>query len=162
MKRFSANQPDLFEVRGSTPTSGVPTSANLFVEPAELGTAGAPSGQSTDTSEIEFPEFGRYTGTRAETVRIAGRIAASQVSKAEYQAFLRERQGLLDKLFAKTITRREEIRLEYVRWSLDRIEDAEHGSDLDRIEDSITRYEHFLQELDQFKLALDRASKSRR
>jgi hypothetical protein len=140
----------------------VATLARLLSEHAELGTVDAPSEQSSETSEIEFPEFGAYTGTRAETAKIAGRIAASQVSEAEYHAFLQERQDLLDKLLAKTITRREEIRLEYVRWSLDRIEDAKHGSDLDRIEDSITRYEHFLEELDQFKVALDRAAKSRR
>jgi hypothetical protein len=162
MKRFSANQLDLFEARGSMASGGVSTAAKLLLDPAELGTVDAPSGQTSGTSEIKFPEFGAYTGTRAETARIAARIAASQVSEAEYQAFLHERQNLLDKLFNKTITRREEIRLEYVRWSLDRIEDAKHGSDLDRIEDSITRYEHFREELDQFKVALDRASKSRR
>jgi hypothetical protein len=114
------------------------------------------------TGKEVFPEFGGYTETQAVTARLAARIVASQVSEAEYQSFLDERQQLLDKLFAKTITRREEIRLEYVRWSLDRIEDAHHGRDLDKIEDSITRYEHFLKELEQFKSALHRASKSRR
>jgi hypothetical protein len=163
MKRFSANQLDLFESRGSTATSGVSTAAKLLLDPSDLGTVDGPSGQtSSETSESKFPDFGAYTGTQAETARIAARIAASQVSDAEYQAFLHERQNLLDKLFSKTITRHEEIRLEYVRWSLDRIEDAKHGSDLDRIEDSITRYEHFLEELDHFKVALDKASKSRR
>ncbi len=162
MKRFSANQPDLFEPSGSMPTTGVATWGKLLSEPADLGATIARSEQSSATSEIDFPEFGAYTRTGAETARIAGRIVASQVSEAEYHAFLRERQALLDKLFAKTITRHEEIRLEYVRWSLDRIEDAKHGGDLDRIEDSINRYEHFLEELEQFKAALDRASKSRR
>jgi hypothetical protein len=162
MKRYSANQGELFDLSEAMPTTGVGTSARFFAEAAEMGTTVAASEQGSATSEIEFPEFGAYTGTRAETVRIAGRMVAAQASEAEQQAFLGERQELLNKLFAKTLTRREEIRLEYVRWSLDRIEDAKHGSDLDRIEDSIGRYESFLEELEQFKAALNRASKARR
>jgi len=152
----------LFALQSAMPTARVTAPNDLLSEVTELGTVGTSSEQSSTTSEIAFPEFSAHAGTPVETVRIAGRMVASQVSQAEHQAFLAERQELLDKLFAKTITRREEIRLEYVRWSLDRIEDAAHGSDLDRIEDSITRYEHFLEELDQFKGALKRASKSRR
>jgi hypothetical protein len=87
---------------------------------------------------------------------------ASQVSEKEHHELLRERQALLDKLFAKTISRREEIRLEYVRWSLDRIEDAKHGGDLDRIEDTINRMEHFLAGLDKFTANLNQMPKSRR
>lgn len=111
---------------------------------------------------MEFPDFGSHSGTPAETARLAGRIAASYVSKEEHEALLKERQELLDKLFAKTITREQEIRLDYVRWSLDRIEDAMHGGDLDRIENMINRYEHFLEKMDQFKAALERAARTRR
>lgn len=162
MKGYSANQLDLFENWGANTTRGVATSATPLSEAGKLGTVDPPSGESSKMSDIELPDFGAYTETRADTARKAGRIAALQVSEAEHQAFLRERQSLLEKLFAKTITEREEIRLEYVRWSLDRIEDAKHGSNLDRIEDSITRYERFLEGLDQFKMSLERASKSRR
>jgi hypothetical protein len=160
MKRSSTNQLDLFATGLRATTGPAAPSSAPFSEP-DLGTT-IPSARSSTTSDIEFPEFGSYAGSQAETARIAGRIAASYVSEEEHQGFLRERQALLDKLFAKTITREEEIRLEYVRWSLDRIEDAEHGTDLDRIEDSINRYEHFLDEIDQFKDALARAAKTRR
>jgi len=41
---------------------------------------------------------------------------------------------VLDKKFAEIITRKEENRLEYVRWSLDRIEDAKYGQSLELLE----------------------------
>ena len=50
---------------------------------------------------------------------------------------------LLDKKFDGHITRKELNRLEYVRWSLDRIEDAKHGETLDILEMAISRYEQF-------------------
>jgi hypothetical protein len=156
MRRFSTNQLSLFD------SPSLPTSmAGASVESSDIG-ASTPSAHSSTTLDVEFPDFGSYAESRAETARIAGRIAASYVSEEEHQAFLRERQFLLDKVFTKTITREEENRLEYVRWSLDRIEDAKHGGDLDRIEETINRYEHFLQGLDAFKAALTRATKTRR
>lgn len=121
-----------------------------------------PHEQSSTTSDIAFPDFSGYSGTSSETLRNAGRLVASQVSEEEHQALLRERQELLDKLFAKNISRHEQIRLDYVRWSLDRIDDAAHGADLDRIEATIDRYEHFLSELDDFKAVLNKVSKSRK
>lgn len=48
-------------------------------------------------------------------------------------ALLDERQALLDKKFDGTITKSELNRLEYVRWSLDRIEDARYGENLDAL-----------------------------
>ena len=65
-------------------------------------------------------------------------------------------------LLDETITIQESNRLEYVRWSLDRIEDARHGAALDRLEVYINRYEEFLDDLDEFKIALDRAARRRR
>ena len=83
----------------------------------------------------------------AATSRIAGRINASSVSEQEHQALLQERQFLLDKKFDGTITRREANKLEYIRWSLDRIEDAKHGAILDELEDSVKIYERFASDL---------------
>jgi len=54
---------------------------------------------------------------------------------------------LLDKKFSGTITRKEENRLEYIRWSLDRVEDARHGEALERLEDAVRQYEDFLSDL---------------
>jgi len=81
----------------------------------------------SSSAPFKFPDFGRYDAAYAATSRIAGRINAANISDAEHGALRRERQRLLDKKLDGTITRKEANRLEYVRWSLDRIEDAKHG-----------------------------------
>jgi len=78
---------------------------------------------------------------------MAGRINAASVSDQECQTLLRERQDLLDKNFDDTITRKEKIRLEYIRWSLDRIEDSKFGQTLDMLENSVSKYEQFLSDV---------------
>ena len=70
------------------------------------------------------------------------------ISNQERDALLLERQLLLDRKFEGTITRAETIRLDYVRWSLDRIEDARHGEALDAIEELAARYEMFQADLE--------------
>ncbi|MGC1407942.1 MAG: hypothetical protein WA864_03215 [Acetobacteraceae bacterium] len=76
---------------------------------------------------------------------------AAAVSDTELNRLLRERQVLLDKLFDGTISRREQHRLKYVRWSLDRIEDAKHGAALDMLSDQVAVYERFVADLADFK-----------
>lgn len=101
---------------------------------------------------IDFPRFDSLAVIRPQAVRMAGRINAASISEAEHNALLRERQRLLDRKFAGELTRQESNRLEYVRWSLDRIEDARHGDALDSLEASVANYERFLSDLQ----ALDR------
>ncbi len=101
-------------------------------------------------SSLVAPRFDDLSGVRAQTARMAGRINAAGVSKDEHHALLRERQALLDKKLSDGISRRELNRLEYVRWSLDRIEDARHGQALDLLEGYVTKYEDFLSELRRF------------
>lgn len=98
----------------------------------------------TTSSISDFPTFDPLAQAHAVTSRRAGRINAASVSDEEHEALLRERQSLLDKKFAGTISRREELRLEYVRWSLDRIDDAKYGQDLDVLEAYTAEYENFL------------------
>jgi hypothetical protein len=67
--------------------------------------------------------------------------------KENITSLLQERQALLDKKLGGRITRKEENRLEYVRWSLDRIEDAKYGHALDALEGRIGAYEQFLSDM---------------
>jgi hypothetical protein len=92
------------------------------------------------SADAVFDSFDRQPDATHEVARIAGRLNASVVSDEERDAFLAERSDLLDKFLAGTITRKEEIRLEYVRWSLDRIEDARHGPAMDRLEGQIEEF----------------------
>lgn len=103
---------------------------------------------SNSTLEEPFPSFDKFPEIiHAQAARIAGRVNASGISESEHKALLRERQQLLDKQFAETITPKELNRLAYVRWSLDRIEDAKYGHTLDFLEGSVSRYEQLLSDL---------------
>src|SRR5437868_566106 len=66
--------------------------------------------------------------------REAGRLNAGQASDRELAELLAERKALLAKKLEQTLNREDSDRLEYVRWSLDRIEDARHGHALDQLE----------------------------
>jgi hypothetical protein len=125
-------------------------------------TSNASANSTSADGAIEFPQFRATSGTLAQTARIAARLNAASVSKEEVEKLLMERQSLLDKLLAETITPKESIRLDYVRWSLGRIEDAKHGEALDQLDDRISQYENFLSELEDFKAALVRARQQRR
>lgn len=103
------------------------------------------------STSLGTPEFGSRDPVYALTARLAGRVNASAVSDEEHQKLLSERQALLDKLLEGTISRRETIRLEYVRWSLDRIEDAKYGSALDVLTDAVGMYERFVDDLKSFQ-----------
>jgi len=122
----------------------------------------APTTLATSVS-FESPRFDALGGAQyAQTARIAGRINATSVSDEEHRALLSERQTLLDKKLEGTISREQSNRLEYVRWSLDRIEDAKHGQALDLLEGHVARYEHFLAEVETLAFDLQRAAKKRR
>lgn len=114
------------------------------------------SGTTTNIS-IRVPS---YNSAQADTARIAGRVNAAAVSDSEYLKLLAEREAILKKKLTETgITKQESNRLEYVRWTLDRIEDARHGSELDRLESHITEYEKFVQEIKDLQKQLARHSK---
>ena len=97
----------------------------------------------TSTETLTVPNFNGYGEVYAAASRRAGRINAAHVPDIEHNALLLERQLLLDKKFAGSISRKETNRLEYVRWSLDRIEDARYGPITDVLEHSISSYEQF-------------------
>lgn len=93
---------------------------------------------------LEVPEFGSNRRAAADASRMAGRINAANISKEEIESLLRQRQEILDLKFSNNMTRKDEIKLEYILWSLDRIEDARHGAVLDMLESGVSRYEQFM------------------
>jgi len=96
---------------------------------------------------VEFPRIGGGANVFADAARIAGRLNASSVSEEEHKNLLDERQQILKKKLLNGITKKENNRLEYIRWTLDRIEDAKYGGALDALEGAVERYENLLREL---------------
>jgi hypothetical protein len=127
--------------------------------------AGPGIGNRATGDIIDLPRFPKFTyTTRAEAAasRIANRVNARAITDADHKLLLNERQELLDKELAGSITPEEKNRLAYVRWSLDRVDDARFGADLDRLESVVHRYERFQQDIEQFRRELERLSKARR
>jgi hypothetical protein len=110
--------------------------------------------------------FGRFTGVYstaeyAQNARLAARALAARIPESEYRALLDERQRLLDRKLAGDITKEELNRLEYVRWSLDRVEDAKYGAMLDVLETHAMRYEQFAEEVRAFHEELREAAETK-
>ena len=120
-----------------------PVGAELSQSPGPQVSARASDTPFAQSTGLNVPNFSTDQ-VNAQTSRLAGRMNAAAVSDTELNRLLRERQVLLDKLFDGTIGRREQHRLKYVRWSLDRIEDPKHGAALDMLSDQVAVYERFV------------------
>lgn len=135
--------------------------------PAEEGTKQWSKGHSISgmddllSSGLDLPRINENSPFAA-SAKQAARINASFVPKEEIESLLLERQRLLDRMFSGTITRKEENRLSYVRWSLDRVEDATRGAALDALEAQVDQYGDFLSEINKFYEQLQRKSPKRR
>lgn len=106
-----------------------------------------PSMDLTRRAQRSLPALGIETNVAAYSYREAARINAANASDRELDALLAERKLLLKRQMAGTMSRAESDRLAYVRWSLDRIEDARHGHALDRLEEAVASYKRALSDL---------------
>ncbi len=98
---------------------------------------------------------GVSTDIASKTWKAAGRRNASSASEQELQELLAERAALLrKKLKQGKHDGAEEARLQYVRWSLDRIEDARHGHHLDRLQQAVDVYQAELLDLQRLNTLL--------
>jgi hypothetical protein len=113
-------------------------------------------------SALETPRFDAFANVHREAARAAARVNAGSTSEEEVQALLAERQALLDSDLEGTITPEQLDRLEYVRWSLDRIEDARHGAALDALEAHVSRYENLLTEIRIFASNIEKKANERK
>ncbi len=119
---------------------------NYSTADASPGKAEARVSNTSEASSVRLPSF-EYGDAWAASARRAGRLNASHISEAEWQSLLAERQRLLDLKFEGNLSKQDQRRLEYVRWSLDRIEDAKHGEQLDRLDTAVARYEELRQDI---------------
>jgi len=97
----------------------------------------------------------------AATSRMAGLRNASVVSDREIRDWLGERQKLLDKWEAGTITKADEVRLAYVNWNLDRVEAAKHGHVLSALEQAVAEYEGLATEIRALQEWLEKSKRKR-
>lgn len=89
-------------------------------------------------------------------IRRAARINAANIDEREIESLLGERQALLRARFDGGLDRAQQRRLAFVRWSLDRIQDARYGGALDELESAVAQYEMIGDEINALIKSLDR------
>jgi len=70
----------------------------------------------------------------ATEAKLLGRKVSRKIPKEYYQKICEEYSTLTDKMFAEDLTRKEEVRRIYLKWTKDRLEDAYYGEQLDYLE----------------------------
>lgn len=142
---------------------GLP-SLSFFGDPSVP--TGEPASSTLTASTFSFSSLRAPDADRSlevhETKALARAIIKKRLKDGEWEALLAERQQLLDKQFSGAMTKSDSNRLDYVRWSLDQIEDAKHGDALDILESSIARYESFLEGVQQLNRDLVRNISTRK
>ena len=154
MRTSSAPEPETakfgIEAAGWASQAAFSTSADSDPSTGPLQAGGA---------AFSSPNLTAYGSAYAVAARALARLNARTVKQEELQNLLSERKALLDKKFDGTITRKDENRLEYVRWSLGRVQDAKSGNSLDALESIVGAYEQFMSGMRKFEGELSDAIK---
>jgi len=103
-------------------------------------------GGASATSRMTGTPFGKGNELTRESYlgvaqRIAARINAANIDPKEIAALETEHRRLVQKKFGIGFTKADQRRLNFVRWSLDRIQDARHGYALDKLEQAVEMHE---------------------
>lgn len=107
-------------------------------------------------SEVASPDFSRYNGARSSSTALAtARMSARQVDPSEVDRLMSEHRRLAQQKILGVFSHRDEVRLEYVRWSLDRIEDAVSGAELDMLSAEVALYRQLGKDLQSLRESVD-------
>lgn len=100
-------------------------------------------------------------GLKADIIRKMNRLITARLPKHVREALIDERNQLVTKKFEVGLSTKEERRLTYVRWQLDRIDDAESGQYLDFLEAVAQEQENLAQQIDRLLDGLSPSRKTR-
>lgn len=115
------------------------------------------------TNEFSFNPFQDGRGNLTIiTQRRAARLNAASIDNSEYEKLLNERANLVKSKFSDCLSAKQERRLRFVHWSLDRIQDARQGEAFDELESMIELYERVGQDIQNLLSRLDQNSGNRR
>lgn len=85
---------------------------------------------------------------------LARRELAARASQKQIDALVAEHNALTTAKFERGLEKKEKLRLQYVRWALDRVRDVELGDHLDRIERIIEAHESVAEDIDRLATQL--------
>lgn len=83
-------------------------------------------------------------------IKSASRVIRSKISQEHYKELLDERNALLDKEYETELEKKEQMRLRMLRWEIERIEDAQIGASLDKLEEFAEIQERLSRTVDDF------------
>ncbi len=98
-------------------------------------------------STLVDPSKRGFSELSPDNIRKINRLITRKISTGEKEAVINERNQLIQKQFKGGLSPKEERRLTYVRWQLDRIDDAESGEFLDYLGQITESHEKFEKEL---------------
>ena len=101
--------------------------------------------ESLPTTEIL--ERSAPTELPASTIKEINRKITQRIGPETKNANIEERNKLVNKKFKEGLDEKEERRLTFVRWQLDRIDDAETGATLDLLEKFVEANETFAEDI---------------
>lgn len=92
--------------------------------------------------------FPKRESISADLIKRLNRAITKKTPAEEVKSLVDERNILVMKRTKAGLTRDEERRLTYLRWQLDRIDDAQYGEILDIFEKTAEEYERFASDID--------------
>jgi hypothetical protein len=129
--------------------------------------------KTSDIEKIIKPKekFGIETGYSYEPkalpkisineIKRLNREITRRIPPKEVELLFNEHNFLVQKKFSEGISEKEEKRLKLIRWELDRIEDAFHGENIDRLESFLEGYERFAKDINEFIDNIRHSNKSK-
>lgn len=104
-------------------------------------------GKNVSTLESLRQEFGEVS---PDIIKKINRQVTSKIAPTEKRKIFIERDELVEKKFREGLSIKQENRLAYVRWQLDRFDDVETGEFLDYFEKVTETHEKLVRELKGF------------
>lgn len=103
--------------------------------------------KSKNISTLTGQFRGEISDLSSDTIKTINRAITLKIPQREKDNLIKERNQLVEKEFKVGLGDKENRRLTYVRWQLDRIDDAESGEFLDYLERMTDTHEKFAKEL---------------
>lgn len=115
-----------------------------------IGAAHSQRSNSTNISPQESTETDQSVHGKTTRLREANRQLTRQTLLPKESELVRERNNLVRKKYKETFSKKDVIRLRYIEWQLDRIEDAIVGDSIDYLESLVESQEQLAQTVEKW------------
>jgi len=126
-----------------------PTNKENEDQISQFDKIGSPfEGHDTKPEEAELLDYPFTQTLSSNKIKEYNREVSKKIPPEVIEELIEERQAIVLKKYSEGIEPDEERRLKLIEWKLDRIEDAESGEHLDRLEYYVKLHEEFAEEID--------------